>query len=193
MLVMQISKKCSECGISFSVFNYNKDIAKVCSVECNSKRRKRLYIKSKHPQWKGGLSLMDKICLYCNLHFLGRQNRKFCSCRCSHDWNILNKTKQGKNNGMWTGGRHVDKDGYIAILNREHPNRNYKGYVLEHRLAVVNYIGRPLRKNEVVHHINNIKTDNRLDNLSLLTKKQHDRLKKDDVVLPITKLNKDLL
>lgn len=49
---------------------------------------------------------------------------------------------------------------------------------LEHRYLVEQYLGRKLNKNEVVHHINKISYDNRLENLIVMTKAEHTRLHK---------------
>ena len=58
------------------------------------------------------------------------------------------------------------KSPYIKILSKNHPNAK-GGYVLEHRLVVEAYIGRYLTRSEVIHHIDENKTNNSIENLML--------------------------
>lgn len=75
-------------------------------------------------------------------------------------------------------GGHKKKrsDGYIAVYCPDHPNVNKDGYVMEHILVMEEAIGRYLTKDEVVHHKNHKRNDNRLENLELMTFKDHAKL-----------------
>ena len=77
------------------------------------------------------------------------------------------KATSGENNHLWKGGKAIH-NGYIYILKKDHPNATIKGYVKEHRLVMEKHLGRYLTKKEIVHHINGIRNDNRVENLKLL-------------------------
>ena len=76
-------------------------------------------------------------------------------------------------NPNWKGGKYTDNRGYVLILDHSHPNCDIRGYIYEHRLIVEKHIGRYLSSKEVVHHINNIKNDNRIENLIFCTQSEH--------------------
>jgi hypothetical protein len=64
-------------------------------------------------------------------------------------------------------------DGYKALYYPDYPRSNKEGYVMEHIYIMEQHIGRPLKENECVHHINFIRDDNRIENLKLMTKSEH--------------------
>ena len=74
----------------------------------------------------------------------------------------------------WKGGRQ-EVGRYFEMLVPEHPSANKRGYVLEHRLIIEKHLGRFLEPYEKVHHINGDGHDNRLENLVLLTHREHMR------------------
>jgi hypothetical protein len=73
----------------------------------------------------------------------------------------------------WKGGRTVDKKGYILILKPDHPFCNAMGYIREHRLVYEDYHKCCLLYWVMIHHINGIKDDNRIENLHATTISDH--------------------
>ena len=63
--------------------------------------------------------------------------------------------------------------GYIQLYIPEHPMASRSGYILEHRFVISQKIARILKSNEIVHHINGVKDDNRVENLTLTAKVSH--------------------
>ena len=69
----------------------------------------------------------------------------------------------------WKGGRKKTKKGYIQILKKDHKRADRNGYVFEHIYVFEKETGIEVPKSCVVHHINGIKDDNRIENLCLMT------------------------
>lgn len=87
-----------------------------------------------------------------------RRAMKFCSKPCFSEWKKENKS-------TWVG-----KDGYC---------RNSDGRL--HREIYKKHHGVELSRSQFVHHINHNKTDNRIDNLEVLTNSEHSKLHYADI------------
>lgn len=104
--------------------------------------------------------------------------------------NKISLSQKGENNNLWKGGRMKVK-GYIKIYFPTHPY-SVQGHVLEHRLVMEKYLKRFLLPEEVVHHINEIKEDNRIENLMLFKNKgEHKRFHLKQTRERLIELNKE--
>ena len=83
--------------------------------------------------------------------------------------------KRGNKHPNWKGGRNF-RNGHLFIMVKEHPSADEYGYVAEHRLVAEKVLGRYLKTNEVVHHINRDKLDNRNCNLLVCEHGYHSSL-----------------
>lgn len=76
-------------------------------------------------------------------------------------WGTREKTSN------WKGGRFVNSDGYVMVI------VDTCKYRAEHRLVMERHLGRKLKSSEIVHHINGVKDDNRIENLEVMTLSSH--------------------
>lgn len=113
--------------------------------------------------------------------------KKYCSHRCrALDNPAVNfvkghagfgpKVGEVTKKGILITGIYKHALGYIHIHSPDHPDKDCRNYVPEHRLVMEKHIGRRLLKSEVVHHKNSIKSDNRMENLELY-KSQSEHIK----------------
>jgi transposase-like protein len=78
-------------------------------------------------------------------------------------------------NGSWKGGI-TKQGGYVLVKIPGHPHSWENGYVKRAILVAEAKIGRPLAPNEITHHINHVKEDDRPENIEVLTSSEHTTL-----------------
>lgn len=141
-----------------------------------------------NPNYKDGRCSRKKYCKNCGKQIAtGRKSIRCNKCSNSGKNNPFYGKKHSletkkiigeKSKKKWTK-KYIDKiykkqsgfkkyiNGYILVKDYKHPNRSKKKYVLEHIKVMSNYLNRPIKKGEIVHHINFVRDNNKIKNLYL--------------------------
>ena len=147
---------CQKCGIDFPA---KRSDAKWCS-NCKVIRHKEIErdFESRHRH----------ICKECG-KVISRSNNlcRTCSSKAGAG------KRSGENSHNWKGGRTSAK-GYVNILVAPEAPKGHR-YKAEHRIVWEEANG-PIPKGFIVHHKNEIKHDNRLENLECISRKEHNHL-----------------
>jgi len=147
--------KCQTCLKEFT-FWPSSSSGKFCSHECYANSRR-----------------VTLTCPICKEHFVKPRHyyKICCSKKCRLKYFSLNYSKE--NHFKWKGGKFKDTEGYVHVKAYNHPYRDKQNYVREHRLVMEKHLGRYLEPHEIIHHKNEIITDNRLENLELYESNAH--------------------
>ena len=142
--------KCFVCGRTFQNYispaELKYSVRRVCSKECKAKLNSLDKTKGEY-----------RICKRCGKRFWVRPSedrrgyrRKYCSKFC------YTPTERGKS---------ISIDNYYVINGKK-----------LHRTIMEEHLGRRLLSSEIVHHKNGNKLDNRLENLEVITRGEHNKI-----------------
>ena len=162
-----------------------------CAVEgCDRSARARGYCNAHYKRWQtdgdpgeAAIQSYSPLPPACIVDGCDRPPR-------TRGWCDMHRARWMRHGDVHHKGRNSPGDGRAAFLNAHgyrmvsapgHPNANQRGSIAEHRLVMSEYLGRPLRPEEVVHHRNGVRTDNRIENLELWTRSHPDGQRVQDI------------
>ena len=151
--------KCKQCGGDFRARGIHR---RYCSL-CRKVRNRKACIR--HDRKYAGK------CLNCGKQLLSKGTKRCGTC---HNFRI-NRENKGINAWAYKAGRSRTVSGYILIMQHGHPRVDNRGYVREHILVWEEAHGKPLPKGWIIHHLNGVRDDNRIENLLAMPYQDHSR------------------
>lgn len=154
---LTVTLTCSQCGRLFHPQYGREETSAFCSNSCYLRHR-----------W--GTTPQNR-CRLCgaDISQTGKRRQKYCSFECR----VNGQAGQARHRALIRYGKN---GAYRARRVPEHPKADCKGYVMEHRLVMEQFLGRMLRSDEIVHHKDGNPANNALSNLELMLKTEHDSL-----------------
>lgn len=173
---------CQHCGTLFLVWEawIRKGAGKYCSRKCGNK--KPLDVQQIASLYEGGLSSrqigekldVSDVTIRRRLYEVG------VSLRSAEDGiKLAYKEKVGPKHPLHLGRRKDSKGYWLVWIGKQHPRTDRKGYIRENILVWQQANNAILPRGWVVHHKNEIKTDNRPENLEAMPWGKHTNLHND--------------
>lgn len=112
---------------------------------------------------------VEKACEGCGKAFLSpwHRHRRFCGKSCAGK---LFKGHNGEANPRYNGGFSETPEGRTIVICRD------GSYEFYYRAVMAAHIGRWPDSDELVHHVNEDHTDDRIENLQLVSRAEHARI-----------------
>lgn len=151
---MKIKHICEACGKEFErercyIQRSIRNGRRVtCKPGCINRLTKKSIVGELNPAWKGGVAYKLHTCPVCKLEFTARKIRIHCYQAC---YSSAQKT---------------------VPVRYQHNGRRHYAYT---KIAE-NILGRPLKVNEVVHHVDGDYKNNHPTNLRVMTNVEHSKL-----------------
>jgi hypothetical protein len=151
--------------------SYNKDIAE----------RLEEFKKIFHGKCHCGCGEAPKIAQQTRIDYRTNEHHSIAGLPRRYVTGHTPQTKKGQESPFFKGMIFSSK-GYVLVYRPEHPRATKAGYVHEHVLIMEEHLGRPLYKekpgkmranDEVVHHRDEVKHHNLIDNLQLMAHAEH--------------------
>jgi len=151
-------KTCEVCGKSFESRAHNARFCPDCRREayrahCLKNERE----KYRHPCSNCGI-LVDRKAKLCHHCFIKKRGTSYRG---------LNRYRTAPHK------QYMRVNGYIKEYCPNHPNCDNHGVVPQHRLVMESVLERYLEKDEIIHHLNGVRHDNRPQNLALVKAHSH--------------------